>query len=130
MEREPLSIRKFAEVCGVSHTEIGRKMTTLGIAGTPQGKGLPTLLSPAEQDQIAQILFIPAEPPAAPAQHVEVLGSGLSVYTPAPLATRGTNSELSRHIQHSSSPRCWERLRATRPVLGMPWAVAGVSCLA
>jgi len=99
VEREPLSIRKFAEVCGVSHTEIGRKMTALGIAGTPQGKGLPTLLSPTEQDQIAQILFIPAEPPAAPAQHVEVLGSGLSVYTPAPLATRGTNSGLSRHIQ-------------------------------
>jgi hypothetical protein len=37
VEREPLSIRKFAEVCGVSHTEIGRKMTVLGIAGTPQG---------------------------------------------------------------------------------------------
>ncbi len=94
MEREPPPIRRFAEVCGVSHTEVGRKMTTLGISGTPQGKGLPTLLSPAEQDKIAAVLFIPAEPPAAPAPHVEVLGSGLSVYTPAPLATRGVNSEL------------------------------------
>jgi len=73
VEREPLSIRKFAEVCGVSHTEIGRKMTALGISGTPQGKGLPTLLSPTEQDKIAQILFIPAEPPAAPTQPVAVL---------------------------------------------------------
>ncbi len=99
MEREPLSIRKFAEICGVSHTEIGRKMTALGIVGTPQGKGLPTLLSPAEQDKIAAVLFIPAEPPAPPAQHVEVWGSGLSVYAPAPLATRGVNSELSRHLQ-------------------------------
>ncbi|MGB3312319.1 MAG: hypothetical protein WBG32_08820 [Nodosilinea sp.] len=99
MERQPLSIRKFAEVCGVSHTEIGRKMTALGISGTPQGKGLPTLLSPAEQDSIAQTLFIPDKPPAAPAQHVEVLGNGLSVYTPPPLATRGINSELSRHLQ-------------------------------
>jgi hypothetical protein len=99
VEREPLSIRKFAEVCGVSHTEIGRKMTALGISGTPQGKGLPTLLSPTEQDKIAAVLVIPAEPPAAPAQQVEVLGNGLSVYMPPPLATRGVNSELSRHLQ-------------------------------
>ncbi|MFQ4136328.1 hypothetical protein PGN35_008395 [Nodosilinea sp. PGN35] len=105
MERQPLSIRKFAEVCGVSHTEIGRKMTALGISGTPQGKGLPTLLSPAEQDSIAQTLFIPDKPPTAPAQHVEVLGSGLSVYTPPPLATRGVNSELSRHIQQQQLTR-------------------------
>ena len=99
MERQALSIRKFAEVCGVSHTEISRKMTALGIEGTPQGKGLPTLLSAAEQDSIAAVLFVPAEPPAAPSQHVEVLGSGLSVYTPAPLATRGTDSGLSRNLQ-------------------------------
>ena len=99
MERQSLSIRKFADVCGVSHTEIARKMTALNIEGTPQGKGLPTLLSPSEQDQIAKVLFIPAEPPAAPSQHVDVLGSGLSVYTPPPLATRGTDSGLSRHLQ-------------------------------
>jgi hypothetical protein len=74
-------------------------MKELNIEGTPQGKGLPTLLSGAEQDVIAQTLFIPAEPPAAPAQHVEVLGSGLSVYQPAPLATRGTDSSLSRNLQ-------------------------------
>lgn len=60
MERELLSIRKFTEVYGVSHTKIGRKMTALSILGTPQSKGLPTLLSPTEQDQIAQTLFIPA----------------------------------------------------------------------
>jgi hypothetical protein len=99
VEREPLSIRKFAEVCGVSHTEISRKMTALGISGTPQGKGLPTLLSAHEQDQIAAVLFVPAEPPAPPQQQVEVLGGGLSVYAPAPLATRGTDSSLSRHLQ-------------------------------
>ena len=99
MERQALSIRKFAEVCQVSHTEISRKMTALGIEGTPQGKGLPTLLSPTEQDAIAAVLFVPAEPPAAPSQHVEVLGSGLSVYAPAPLATRGTDSSLSRNLQ-------------------------------
>lgn len=99
MERQALSIRKFADVCGVSHTEIARKMKDLEIEGTPQGKGLPTLLSPAEQDAIAKVLFIPAEPPAAPSQHVEVLGGGLSVYTPAPLATRGIDSSLSRNLQ-------------------------------
>ena len=99
MERQPLSIRKFAEVCGVSHTEIARKMRELEIEGTPQGKGLPTLLSANEQNAIAQTLFIPAEPPAAPPQHVEVLGNGLSIYQPPPLATRGINSELSRHLQ-------------------------------
>jgi hypothetical protein len=74
-------------------------MTTLSIEGTPQGKGLPTLLSAPEQDKIAAVLFVPAEPPAAPAPHVEVLGGGLSVYTPAPLATRGTDSSLSRNLQ-------------------------------
>jgi hypothetical protein len=99
VERQALSIRKFAEVCGVSHTEIARRMKDLEIEGTPQGKGLPTLLSPAEQDAIAAVLFVPAEPPAAPSQQVEVLGSGLSVYTPAPLATRGTDSGLSRNLQ-------------------------------
>lgn len=99
MERQPLSIRKFAEVCGVSHTEISRKMRDLNIEGTPQGKGLPTLLSAAEQDAIAQTLFIPIAPPTVPKQQVEVLGGGLSVYQPAPLATRGTDSSLSRHIQ-------------------------------
>jgi DNA-binding transcriptional MocR family regulator len=99
VERQALSIRKFAEVCGVSHTEISRKMTALSIEGTPQGKGLPTLLSPAEQDQIAAVLFIPAELPAAPSQEVEVLGGGLSVYAPQPLATRGTDSSLSRNLQ-------------------------------
>jgi DNA-binding transcriptional MocR family regulator len=99
VERQPLSIRKFAEVCGVSHTEISRKMKELQIEGTPQGKGLPTLLSAVEQDAIAAVLFVPAEPPAAPLQHVEVLGGGLSVYQPAPLATRGTDSSLSRNLQ-------------------------------
>jgi hypothetical protein len=99
VERQALSIRKFAEVCGVSHTEIARRMKDLEIEGTPQGKGLPTLLSAAEQDAIAAVLFIPAEPPTAPAQQVEVLGGGLSVYTPAPLATRGTDSGLSRNLQ-------------------------------
>jgi hypothetical protein len=99
VERQALSIRKFAEVCGVSHTEIARRMKDLEIEGTPQGKGLPTLLSGAEQDAIAKVLFIPAEPPATPAKHVEVLGGGLSVYTPAPLATRGTDSSLSRNLQ-------------------------------
>ncbi|MBD2115243.1 MULTISPECIES: hypothetical protein [Cyanophyceae] len=99
MERQPLSIRKFAEVCGVSHTEIARKMTALNIEGTPQGKGLPTLLSGAEQDAIAAVLFMPAEPPAPPRQQVEVLGSGMTVYTPPALATRGTDSGLSRSLQ-------------------------------
>jgi DNA-binding transcriptional MocR family regulator len=99
VERQPLSIRKFAEVCGVSHTEIARKMRDLEIEGTPQGKGLPTLLSAAEQDKIAAVLFVPAELPASPEQQVEVLGGGLSVYAPAPLGTRGTDSSLSRHLQ-------------------------------
>ncbi|MGB7314786.1 MAG: hypothetical protein WA939_17795 [Nodosilinea sp.] len=99
MERQPLSIRKFADVCGVSHTEISRKMKELSIEGTPQGKGLPTLLSGTEQDAIARVLFVPAAPPAPPSQQVEVLGGGLSVYQPAPLATRGTDSSLSRHLQ-------------------------------
>lgn len=99
MERQALSIRKFADVCGVSHTEIARRMKELSIEGTPQGKGLPTLLSGAEQDAIAKVLFIPAAPPAAPSQQVEVLGSGISVYQPAPLATRGTDSSLSRNLQ-------------------------------
>lgn len=99
MERQALSIRKFADVCGVSHTEIARKMRDLEIEGTPQGKGLPTLLSGVEQDAIAAVLFVPAEPPAAPAKHVEVLGGGLSVYMPAPLSTRGTDSSLSRNLQ-------------------------------
>lgn len=99
MERQPLSIRKFADVCGVSHTEIARKMKELEIEGTPQGKGLPTLLSATEQDAIAAVLFVPAEPPAAPQQQVEVLGSGMTVYTPPALATRGTDSGLSRALQ-------------------------------
>ena len=99
MERQPLSIRKFGEVCGVSHTEIQRKMKDLAIEGEPQGKGLPTLLSPAEQDRIAQVLFIPADAPSAPRQNVDVVGGGLSVYMPQPLAVRGANGDLSRHVQ-------------------------------
>lgn len=99
MERQTLSIRQFATVCGVSHTEISRKMKELNIEGTPQGKGLPTLLSESEQDMIADALVIPAAPPAAPAVEVEVIGGELSVYTPAPLATRGTDSSLNRHLQ-------------------------------
>ena len=99
MERQPLSIRQFATVCDTSHTEISRKMKELNIEGEPQGKGLPTLLSPAEQDAIAAVLFVPAEPPAAPAQHIDVLGGGQSVYSPAPLLVRGTDSGLSRYIQ-------------------------------
>jgi hypothetical protein len=99
VERELLSIRKFAEVCGVSHTEVGRKMTALGIKGTPQGKGKPTLLSPAEQDQIAATLFVAVEPIAPPVRDVEVVSGGLSVYQPLPLATRGTDGSLSRNVQ-------------------------------
>jgi len=99
VERQTLSIRQFATVCGVSHTEISRKMRELNIEGTPQGKGLPTLLSESEQDAIADALVIPAAPPAAPAVEVEVLGGELSVYTPVPLATKGTDSSLNRHLQ-------------------------------
>ena len=99
MERQPLSIRKFGEVCGVSHTEIQRKMKDLAIEGEPQGKGLPTLLSPDEQDRIAQVLFIPAEAPSAPRQSVDVVGGGLDVYSPKPLSLRGSDGALSRHIQ-------------------------------
>ena len=99
MERQPLSIRKFGEVCGVSHTEIQRKMKDLAIEGEPQGKGLPTLLSPAEQDRIAQVLFIPADAPSAPRQNVDVVGGGISVYTPQPLALKGSSGQLSRNVQ-------------------------------
>ncbi len=99
MERQTLSIRQFANVCGVSHTEISRRMKELNIEGTPQGKGLPTLLNEAEQDAIAAALVIPAAEPTAPAVEVEVIGGELSVYTPAPLATRGTDSSLSRTLQ-------------------------------
>jgi len=99
VERQPLSIRKFAEVCGVSHTEIQRKMKDLAIEGEPQGRGLPTLLSPVEQDRIAQVLFIPADAPSIPRQNVDVVGGGLDVYMPQPLAVRGANGDLSRHVQ-------------------------------
>lgn len=58
MERKDLSIRQLADVCGVSHTEIGRRMKELNIEGTPQGKGKPTLLNPAEQDKIAEALSV------------------------------------------------------------------------
>ena len=98
MERQSLSIRKFAEVCAVSHTEVQRRMKELNIEGLPQGKGLPTLLNPAEQDQIAQALFIPATA-APPAQKVDVIGGGIGIYSPPPLALRGSNGELSRNIQ-------------------------------
>lgn len=74
MERQSLSIRQFADVCSVSHTEIARKMKALNIEGSPQGPGKPTLLSPDEQDQIAQTLFIPAEQPPAPQHQTEVMG--------------------------------------------------------
>lgn len=99
MERPSLSIRQFAEACGVSHTEIGRKMKALKIKGNPQGPGKPTLLSPADQDVIAGELFTPATAPTAPAPHVEVVGAGMSVYQPQQLATRGTDSGLARGIQ-------------------------------
>jgi len=89
-------------------------MKELNIEGTPQGKGLPTLLSGAEQDVIAQTLFIPAESPAAPAQHVEVLGSGLSVYQPAPLATRGTDSSLSRNLQQQQLTQALQRFKGNQ----------------
>ena len=98
MERQSLSIRKFGDVCGVSHTEIQRKMKELDILGSPQGKGLPTLLSPDEQDKIAQVLFTPAGN-GAPSQDVEVIGTGLSVYSPKPLALKGSSGALSRRIQ-------------------------------
>lgn len=99
MERQTLSIRQFAEVCGVSHTEISRKMKTLNIKGMPQGKGKPTLLSPAEQDALAQALFTPAPDAQQPIHRVQVLGPDLSVYQPATLATQGTDASLSRQLQ-------------------------------
>ena len=82
----------------MSHTEISRKMGELNISGTPQGKGLPTLLSPDEQDKIAQVLF-QSEPVQPIAVEVEIVGSGLSVYQPKPLARKGCDGALNRQIQ-------------------------------
>jgi hypothetical protein len=98
VERQPLSIRKFGEVCGVSHTEVQRKMKELGVEGSPQGKGLPTLLSPDEQDRIAQALFVPVGAPST-AQSVDVVGAGINLYTPQPLSLRGSSGQLSRNVQ-------------------------------
>ena len=93
MERKPLSIRQFAELCSLSHTEIKRRMTSLGITGQPQGRGRPTLLSPADQDAIATSVFSPA-PADAPAP-----AGSLEVYSPDPLATIGSDASGQRYIQ-------------------------------
>lgn len=93
MERKPLSIRQFAELCSLSHTEVKRRMTSLGITGQPQGRGRPTLLSPADQDAIATSVFSPAPAPApAPT-------GSLEVYQPAPLDTTGSDASNQRYIQ-------------------------------
>jgi hypothetical protein len=80
VERTTLSIRQFAAAVGVSHTEVGRKMRELGIAGQPQGQGKPTLLSPTDQDALSAALFVPA------LVNVEVLPStdtAMMVHRPA-----------------------------------------------
>lgn len=93
VERKDLSIREFALLCNVSHTEVGRKMKDLDITGRPQGRGKPTLLSPADQDRIAQALFTPVEPPPfAPPS-----AGGISIYQAAPLATRGLDGSVTRY---------------------------------
>jgi hypothetical protein len=80
VERKALSIRQFAAAVGVSHTEVGRKMRELGIAGQPQGQGKPTLLRPADQDALSAALFV-----SAPV-NVEVLPStdtAMTVHRPS-----------------------------------------------
>lgn len=113
MERQTLSIRQFAEVCRVSHTEISRKMKALNVKGLPQGKGKPTLLSPAEQDALTQALFTPASEPQ-PTHRVQVLGPDLSVYQPAILATQGTDAALSRQLQGQQLTLALGRFKTNR----------------
>ena len=86
MERKEMSIRAFAELCRVSHTEIRRKMTDLGIKGNGGGRGKPTLLSVADQDRIAQKLFVSddGEIESAPSNTFQ---GELAPYTPTPLRT-------------------------------------------
>lgn len=91
-----LSIRQFAEVAGVSHTEVRRQMALLSIEGEPQGKGKPTLLDGAEQMQLEQALGIKRNEPAESVD-VEVFGPGIEIYQPGGLTTRRfDNSEIRR----------------------------------
>lgn len=109
MERKPLSIREFASVCQVSHTEIKRRMESLGITGQPQGRGKPTLLSTDDQDAIARTLFTPAPP--SPSPHVDSTTGGLDIYRPAPLATMGTDGSAARYrgeMQLGASVHGWK----------------------
>lgn len=93
VERKELSIREFSELCGISHTEMSRKMAALGIIGNPQGRGKPTLLSPADQDALSQALFTPAVKPSE--VHTEPSG-GVQVYVPQPLFLRGSDGSADR----------------------------------
>jgi len=120
VERKDLSIREFALLCNVSHTEVGRKMKDLDITGRPQGRGKPTLLNPAEQDRIAQSLFTPVEsPPFAPPS-----AGGISIYQAAPLTTRGVDGSAMRYrdqIQMKASVQGFQANNASfrNALLGM-----------
>jgi hypothetical protein len=112
VERQSLSIRQFAAAVGVSHTEVVRQMKAAGIVGNPQGQGKPTLLSPADQDALSAVLFVPA--PAAPSHHVEVVGQGMTVYQLATLATRGTDASLARTLQEQQLTQSLQSFQANR----------------
>ena len=113
MERQSLSIRQFAAAVGVSHTEVVRQMKAAGIVGNPQGQGKPTLLSPADQDALSAVLFVPA-PAVAPSHHVEVVGQGMTVYQPATLATRGTDASISRAMQTQQLTQSLQAFQANK----------------
>ncbi len=92
-----MSIRQLAAALNLSHTEIKRRMASLGIVGNPQGQGRPTLLSPADQDAIAGE-GMPTTAPLPPLPTVEAVpvGGELNLYRPTPLVTTGRDGHLAR----------------------------------
>ena len=118
MERQKRSIREFAKLCGVSHTEIGRKMTQLGVKGQREGRGKPTYLSPDEQDRIAQTLFVPAEEDElnGESQQDFSVGGDLATYIPMPLQTRlqrGEDERFRSELKGQVALNLFERNRNT-----------------
>ena len=115
MERKEMSIRAFAELCKVSHTEIRRRMADLGIEGNGGGRGKAKLLTIGDQDRIAQTLFVPAASQLPRTLQPGPFADGeLTSYTPSPLQAhfqRRADERFRREVQSQSALNQFNRNR-------------------
>lgn len=109
MANKDLSMRKFAQLLGTTHTTVGAIMKSLNISGHSEGPGKATLLTWEEQDAITKEFLKEDSKPTQAA--IEAVSVEIEVYQPSQQGYVVPDSSVSRLIGETKLMQSLDRTK-------------------